>query len=98
MPDMVYTGEVMLDAGNCPVRVFQAESPHTDDSTLVHIPGESVLFLGDAAYGAFPTWESDPDLCRKLAETITPLEADICVMSHHELASKQDALQELQQD
>jgi len=98
MADMVYTGEVMMDAGNCPFRVFQAESPHTDDSTLIHIPGERVLFLGDAAYGAFPTWESDPVLCRKLAETIIPLDAEICVMSHHDLASKQDALQELQLD
>lgn len=95
MADMVYTGEILLDAGNCTIRVFQAESPHTDDSTLVYIPGEKTLFLGDAAYGAFPTWESDPDLCSKLRETIIPLDAERCVMSHHDLATKQEALREL---
>ena len=95
MADMVYTGEILLDAGNCTIRVFQAESPHTDDSTLIYVPGEKVLFLGDAAYGAFPTWESDPELCRKLRDTIIPLDADLCVMSHHDLATKQEALGEL---
>lgn len=92
MADMVFTGELLLDPGNCPIRIFQTESPHTDDSTLIHVPEENVLFLGDAAYGAFPTWESDPELCRKLSDTISPLDADICVLSHEASLSKQEAL------
>ena len=39
LADLVYTGEMLLDAGSCPIRVLQAESPHTDDTTLVHAAG-----------------------------------------------------------
>ena len=95
--DMVYTGEMLLEAGDCPVKIFQAESPHTDDSTLIFIPGEKVLFLGDSAYGAFPTWESDPELCRKLIDTIMPLDADICIPSHHDPLTKSEAVRNLQE-
>ncbi|MBO4297474.1 MAG: MBL fold metallo-hydrolase [Clostridia bacterium] len=80
--DMVFTGEILLDAGNCPVRAFQAEAPHTDDSTLIYAPGEKVLLLGDAEGGVFPTWEKDPALCKKLADTIEGLDVDICLESH----------------
>ena len=94
--DMVFTGEILLNAGNCPIRVFQAESPHTDDSTIISIPDEKVLFLGDAAYGAFPTWESDPELCRKLVKAISPIDAEICIESHHDPLAKAKVIQDLQ--
>ena len=93
--DMVFSGEIILDAGNCPIRVFQAESPHTDDSTLIAVPHEKTLFLGDAAYGAFPTWVSDPVLCRKLSDAISPIDAEICIKSHHMPLNKSEVLQDL---
>ena len=93
--DVIFHGEMLLDAGNCPVRVFQSESPHTDDSTLIAVPGEKVLFLGDAAYGEFPTWRSDPELCRNLIGSITPVDAGICIVSHHDPLSKADVIRNL---
>ena len=95
MPDTVFSGELLLDAGNCPIRLFQAESPHTDDSTLIVVENEKVLFLGDAAGGTFPTWEKDPALCRKLADTIAGLDVEICLESHHALQTKQEMLDNL---
>ncbi len=95
LADMVYTGSMMLDAGSCPIRVFESESPHTDDSTLVYVSGEKILFLGDAAYGEFPTWTSDPVKCGKLADHISPLDVDICVKSHHVPVTKDEALRDL---
>ncbi len=80
--DLVFEGELRLDPGNCPVRVFQAEAPHTDDSTLVLVPGEGVLFVGDAACDTFLTGERDPDLCRKLARTVTDTGAPTVLEGH----------------
>ena len=94
--DIDFTGEILLNAGNCPIRVFQAESPHTEDSTIISIPDEKVLFLGDAAYGKFPTWESDPELCSKLIDAIAPVDAKICIESHHDPVTKDMAVQTLQ--
>ena len=93
--DLEFTGEILLDAGNCPVRVFQAEAPHTDDATLIEVPGEEVLILGDAAGGVFPTWETDPVLAGKLAETISASPARICVPGHWIPHPKEDTVADL---
>lgn len=94
-PDKLFTGEVRLDAGNCPVRVFEAVSPHTDDATLIEIPGERILFTGDAECGTFPTWEKDMKLAAGLMDEIYNAEADICVGGHWAPRTKQEALDDL---
>ena len=96
--DMTFSGEMRLDAGNCPIRLFQAEAPHTDDSTLIHVPGERALLLGDAAGGVFPTWEKDPALARKLADTIEAVDADICLESHWTPDTKRGTIDDLLKD
>ena len=80
--DLVFSGEMRLDPGGCPVRVFQAEAPHTDDTTLVEVPGEKVLILGDCTCGALPDWKVDPDLAGSLAETVRRVNPEICLTGH----------------
>ena len=82
LADLVFHGEMQLDPGNCPVRIFQAEAPHTNDSTLVEVPSEKVLILGDCTGGVFPTWEMDEELAGKLAETIRLIQPEICLPGH----------------
>jgi len=93
--DIVFTGEIHIDAGNCPIRLFQSEAPHTDDSTLIEVPGEGVLFLGDSTCGSFPEWVKDPSLCRKLAETVKASEAKIFIDGHWTPLTKEEVLEEL---
>ena len=93
--DMTFTGEARLDLGNCPVRVFEAPSPHTDDSTLVYAEGEKALFLGDAACGALPDWRKDAALCRKLASIVDALDAEICLQGHWTPQSKREIVEDV---
>ena len=93
--DLVFRGEMLLDAGNCPIRAFQAESPHTDDSTLIEIPGEKVLILGDSTGGAFPEWTVDPVLAGKLAETVRTIRPEICLPGHWTPLSPEIIIQDL---
>ena len=93
--DVIYEDEMLLEPGGCSVRAFQAESPHTDDSTLIEVPGEGVLFLGDSTCGALPTWERDPGLRRKLADRIAASNAEICLMGHWTPLTKDETLQDL---
>ena len=95
LPDIIFSGALQIDAGNCPVRLFQTTSPHTDDSTLILAESEKVLFLGDAAGGAFPTWEKDPVLCRELADVIEATNCEICLESHHIPQTKAEMLADL---
>ena len=95
LADLTFEGKMEIDTGNCPIRVFQAPSPHTDDSTLIEVPGEKVLFVGDAIGGEFPFWEKDPNLCRKLADCIDALDVQTCVGSHWEPLTKRETVEDL---
>ena len=95
LADLVYQGAMELDAGNCPICVFQAEAPHTDDSTLVEVPGEKVLILGDSTGGVFPEWTVDPALAAKLAETVRKVKPDVCLPGHWTPLSPEDIIQDL---
>ena len=82
LPDMVFSGSVTLNAENCIIKIFQAEAPHTDDSTLVYVPDEKVLILGDCTGGTFPDWVFDQELGNKLAETIKETGPERCLPGH----------------
>ena len=95
LADLVFRGEMLLDAGNCPIRVFQAEAPHTDDSTLIEIPGEKLLILGDCTGGAFPEWTVDQALADKLAQTVREINPEICLPGHWTPLSPEIIIQDL---
>lgn len=95
LADMVFKGEMLLDPGNCPVRIFRAESPHTDDSTLVEVIEEKVLMLGDSTSGVFPEWTTDPVQAGKLADTIRKINPEICIHGHLEPLSTEEVIQEM---
>ncbi len=96
--DIEYEGELTVDPGHVPVRIFEAESPHTDDSTLVYIPQEKVLFVGDAVCGEFPTWKVDRDRMLKLIRTIEGIDAQYCLNGHWEAQTKDEVLQEMERE
>ena len=80
--DVTYEGRLLLDAGNVPAEVFEAPSPHTDDATLVYLPTEKLLILGDAPCGVFPTWSTDPAQGRKLIAAVEATGAELCLSGH----------------
>ena len=93
--DLSFMGEMRLDAGNCPIRVMQAESPHTDDATLILVPEEGLLFLGDACCDPFEGGARDPALCRKLAETIAESGAERCLEGHWQPLGREETIRDL---
>ena len=97
LTDLVFRDEMLLDAGNCPIRVFQAEAPHTDDTTLVDVPGEKVLMLGDSTCGALPDWIKDQGLADKLAQTVREINPEICLLGHWTPLSAESIIQNLRE-
>ena len=95
LPDLVFEGELLLDAGACPVRVFEAESPHTDDAVLIDVPGEKVLILGDSDCGPFPSGAMDPDAARKLAAAVRAAAPEICLPGHWSPLSPAEVIHDL---
>ena len=96
--DITFENELLLDLGGCPVRVFSAQAPHTDDSTLIFAPKESVLFIGDAACGALPDQMKDALLCRKLAQAIQSTQAKTVLEGHWTPQTQREMLDDLLAD
>ena len=93
--DETFQGRKELDLGDITVEIFEAPSPHTHDTTLVYIPSERVLFLGDANLGEFPSWRMDKKKLKGLIRVIEELETDTCVWGHWFPLSKEETLREL---
>ena len=95
LADIVYSGQLTFDLGDCTVKVIQSEAPHTDDSTLVYIENDKTLFVGDATGDDFFTGIKDAALCKKLAETITTINPAICMEGHWVSVETDDTLNDL---
>ncbi len=55
LPEKTFEGEMTLDLGNMPLRLFFAGTAETDDATAVHVPKEGVVMSGDTVMtGSFP--------------------------------------------
>ncbi len=96
--DMTFRGQMCLDPGGCPVRVFEAPSPHTSDCTLVEVPAEKLLFLGDADCGTFPDWVKDRNRSRALIDTIGRTGAEKCVPGHWTVLTAAQVIRDLADD
>ena len=96
--DMVFSGEIMLELGGCRVQVIKADAPHTDDSTLIYVEQDKTLFLGDSTCSDFFTGMKNPELCRKLADTIREINPEICMEGHWVPVNPEDTLADLMSD
>lgn len=93
--DMVFSGDMTIELGDCKVRVLRTEAPHTDDSTLIYIENDRALFLGDSTCGDFLTGIKRADLCKKLYDTIKEIDPEICLEGHWVPADTEDTLNDL---
>lgn len=80
--DIVFDNELFIDAGNCPIKLMRTKSPHTDDSTLIQVVNERILFLGDSTCGDFPSGIKDRTLCEEYVATISSIDVDVCLEGH----------------
>ena len=93
--DMVFSGEMTLDLGGCTVKVLQAEAPHTDDSTLVYVENDRVLFVGDSTCHDFFTGIKRADLCAKMADTFRKINPAVIMEGHWIPVPMEDTLEDL---
>ena len=93
--DITFSGEVTLNLGGVTVRLIQAESPHTDDTTLVYVCEDKTLFLGDSTCEEFRTGKKDRALCGKLSDTIRGINPEICLEGHWVSTDTEDSLSAL---
>ncbi len=96
--DIEYQGELRIDAGELPVVIYETDSPHTDDATLIYLPEDRIVFFGDAISGVFPTWIADRTLTEKLRKHVEGLEADFFLGGHWPIFTKREMIENLMEE
>jgi glyoxylase-like metal-dependent hydrolase (beta-lactamase superfamily II) len=87
-PEIAYGKTLIIDLGSMTAVIEEIESSHSPDETVLYIPEEKVLFLGDALY---LRTNSKTDI-NSLFEQIEKYDAQYYIDSHHaDVMSLQEA-------
>lgn len=94
--EILFSEKKEMDLGGVTARMFHCEAPHTSDTTLIYIPEDKVLFLGDAPLGDFSNGGyTDRKKLAVLLETIRSLDCNYVLNGHSGLMRKEDLLNSL---
>lgn len=93
--DIIYENHLQIDAGDLQIQVFESVSPHCDDATLIYVPQEKFVFLGDSTSGPFPTYIPDPEKLKEMLPVLENIDADHFLHAHVPLFKKADLIDQL---
>ena len=103
LPDLTYKERMTIYMGDIKAELYHTESPHTDDSTLLYIPEEKVLFAGDAASGVIETAKDletggkyNREKTISLINTIKEINPLLIIDSHSGITSLEEELSYLE--
>ena len=69
--DIEYKNKLEIDLGGLTAKIFHVISPHSEDTTIIYIPEEEILFLGDSTSEDFYNdGYMDKNKLNKLLKTI----------------------------
>lgn len=91
-PDISFEKSLTIDLGNKICVIERVRSTHTNDSTIVFVPDEKVLFLGDSAYGKTRNslFHYDQDLLLPMIEDIKEYDADYFLLGHESICDLEE--------
>lgn len=90
--DIIYKDCVEIDLGGVTCIIKVIGGTHTEDSAVIYVPEEKVVFLGDCIYGSKYNGEYGytQEKLLPMVDEIQKFDADYFVVSHEELFSKKD--------
>lgn len=95
-----FTGVINIDLGSvhCEIREFSA--PHSDDSVLIHVPEERVVFIGDAEGGDYYNnrGKCDKSRLKEMINLLEKIDAYIYVWGHDIPQRKVEAIKYLRNE
>lgn len=86
-PDVIFENSLTIDLGNKICILERIKSTHTDDSTVIYIPDEKVLFLGDSAYGKTRNslFHYKQSLLLRMIKDIQKYDAEMFLLGHESI-------------
>lgn len=93
LSDIQFEKELTINLSGITAKIFHTVSPHSEDTALIYIPEEKILFLGDAtSEDFFNNGYMDKDKLKTLINLIVSIDCKSCILSHAEPLSKADLL------
>ncbi|MCP3775865.1 MBL fold metallo-hydrolase [Paenibacillus sp. MZ04-78.2] len=93
LSDIQFEEELILNLGGMTARIFHVESPHSEDTVLIHIPEEKILFLGDStSEDFFNDGYMDKNKLKTLINVIESIDCQYCILGHTDPLTKSDLL------
>ncbi|GAB3059239.1 MBL fold metallo-hydrolase [Virgibacillus ainsalahensis] len=85
-PDLTFHDQIEIDLGGVTCVVEHVGGVHAQDSAIIYIPEEKVLFLGDCIYQDFYSgeWSYDKDELTILLDKIKKYDANYYVTGHQD--------------
>lgn len=81
--DIVFKDELELDLGSINIILKKVIAPHSDDSFIVYVPEEKVVFIGDAySKDYYDNLKYDPIKIKSFANTLKSFKFDTCFPGH----------------
>ena len=82
--DITFDRSVMFDLGDITVNAIHINGPHSDDSVIVYIGEDGMIFAGDSSAGNFdlPNIAYDQDLLKEYTDFILGLEFNVFLHQH----------------
>ncbi len=94
-----YTDCLRIDLGEVTCEIRHIISPHTEDSTIIYIPEEKTLFLGDCIYGSTKNGRNyfDKEKLFPMIDIIEKYQADYFLCAHESMCTKEEMVSYFQQ-
>ncbi|WP_315115692.1 MBL fold metallo-hydrolase [uncultured Clostridium sp.] len=91
--DIVFKNNLEIDLGGLTVILKNVISPHSEDSVIVYVPEEKVVFIGDA-YGMdyYNNCKYDPVKVEGFINTLENLEFNLCFPGHSSPINKTEII------
>jgi glyoxylase-like metal-dependent hydrolase (beta-lactamase superfamily II) len=85
-PELIFTEKIEIDLGNITCLIEHVGGEHALDSSIIYIPEEKVMFLGDCICPDLYSGDRSFDRIKlaNLLDKITKYDVDYYVTSHHE--------------
>lgn len=90
--DLLFQGELEIDLGGVKCFVKEIVNPHRSDGTIVYVPWEKTLFLGDSAYGCSKDGKSYYNRSKLISmmKEVNTYDADYYLCSHESICDKEE--------
>lgn len=90
--DKTYEESMTVDLGGVTAVIKHIESTHSEDTTVVYVPEEKVLFVGDCIYGTGEKglFHFDSNQLKKMKEAFKEFDVDHYVASHESICSAKE--------